>query len=127
MLMITSDVSFAMMTLMKPSWKKTSLILIAGLAVFFLMCLLTEYGRTRYIDVLSYIAVVTSLCGFSFLHTLLGHNASLGKLDANSYSRVKSNIRYGQMEKGPVDWNYIIAGVLEFAVCLIMIMTRHSG
>ena len=73
----------------------------------------------RFLDALTIIACITIVYSFTFIHTMLGQNASLKGSMLNQYQKVSKDMRYYiKEEKGYIP-EVLLAGIIELIIDII--------
>ncbi len=96
--------------------KLLSALLISGGIVF----LLTKSSLFKLCDSLSITGALTIVYSFTFIHTLLGQNASRSGSPLNAYKRVTADMRYNiREEKGYIPESLLV-GITELLLGLFL-------
>jgi hypothetical protein len=108
----------------KISWIRLVFALAAAGGITCLWCFLHKedpFSVTHISEGLFAAAAIELLYSLEFIHTLMGHNASLrGSTPVNAYHRVRSNMDIYSEPDTPVILEYLIVAVLAGAAGLVL-------
>ena len=93
--------------------------LIFGLGTAYL---LNRYGGLKFSDSLSISSCFIIVYSFTFIHTMLGQNASVRGSIYNQYQRISNDMRYNIREDRGYIPETLTAGIILFVISLIMII-----